>query len=158
MSGDIILDFFAGSGTTGEAVLKANKDGGNRRFILVQLPEALSEDDSSLTVKNEIELLDSYKLPRNLAYITADRLRRIMIGEGYDGRTDFKWIKDNKKYGHSLEVYYIKEKSIFDSSIFSEIDETAYGIEKIDTLEEKVEWVCKNFQKVARRLKDVTRD
>jgi adenine-specific DNA-methyltransferase len=37
---DIVLDFFAGSGVTGEAVLLANnQDGGNRRFLLVQLPE-----------------------------------------------------------------------------------------------------------------------
>lgn len=36
----IILDFFAGSGVTAQAVLEQNKrDGGNRRFILVQLPE-----------------------------------------------------------------------------------------------------------------------
>lgn len=37
---DIVLDFFAGSGTSGHAVMKLNaEDGGNRRFILVQLPE-----------------------------------------------------------------------------------------------------------------------
>ena len=36
---DIVLDFFAGSGTTGEAVLRLNQaDGGDRRFILVQIP------------------------------------------------------------------------------------------------------------------------
>ncbi|GGL16743.1 site-specific DNA-methyltransferase [Deinococcus radiotolerans] len=40
---DIVLDFFAGSGTTGQAVFEANmKDGGNRRFILIQLPEPLN--------------------------------------------------------------------------------------------------------------------
>lgn len=39
-NGDIILDFFAGSGTTAHAVLQLNvQDGGNRRFISVQLPE-----------------------------------------------------------------------------------------------------------------------
>ena len=39
-NGDIVLDFFAGSGTTGQAVLEQNTaDQGNRRFILVQLPE-----------------------------------------------------------------------------------------------------------------------
>lgn len=39
---DIVLDFFAGSGTTAHAVLAQNKlDGGNRRFILVQLPEPM---------------------------------------------------------------------------------------------------------------------
>lgn len=37
---DIVLDFFAGSGTTGHALAESNfKDGANRRYILVQLPE-----------------------------------------------------------------------------------------------------------------------
>ncbi|MBU6260044.1 MAG: site-specific DNA-methyltransferase [Burkholderiales bacterium] len=41
--GDLVLDFFAGSGTTGEAVVALNgQDGGNRRFVLVQLPESTS--------------------------------------------------------------------------------------------------------------------
>jgi adenine-specific DNA-methyltransferase len=40
---DLVLDFFAGSGTTGHSVYAANAaDGGNRRFILVQLPEQVS--------------------------------------------------------------------------------------------------------------------
>lgn len=39
-SDDLILDFFAGSGTTAHAVMQLNaEDGGNRQFILVQLPE-----------------------------------------------------------------------------------------------------------------------
>ena len=43
---DIILDFFAGSGSTGDAVMQANgEDGGNRRFILVQLPEPTGAND-----------------------------------------------------------------------------------------------------------------
>lgn len=42
---DIILDFFAGSGTTGQAVMEMNKaDGGKRQFILVQLPELTAAD------------------------------------------------------------------------------------------------------------------
>lgn len=44
--GDIVLDFFAGSGTTAHAVLDLNKqDGGNRKFILVQLPEPTGRAD-----------------------------------------------------------------------------------------------------------------
>lgn len=40
----VVLDFFAGSGTTAHAVMEANaEDGGNRRFILVQLGEAPNE-------------------------------------------------------------------------------------------------------------------
>lgn len=39
---DIVLDFFCGSATTGQAVLEKNaKDGGNRRFVLIQLPEPI---------------------------------------------------------------------------------------------------------------------
>jgi adenine-specific DNA-methyltransferase len=42
----IVLDFFAGSGTTAHAVLELNKeDGGNRKFILVQLPEPSGRED-----------------------------------------------------------------------------------------------------------------
>ena len=45
-SDDIILDFFAGSGTTGQAVLELNKsDGGHRKFSLVQLPEPTGRAD-----------------------------------------------------------------------------------------------------------------
>lgn len=50
--GDIVLDFFAGSGTTAEAVLRQNLDDGMRRsFILVQLPERIesSKTDRTLT-------------------------------------------------------------------------------------------------------------
>ncbi|MEI6747163.1 MAG: site-specific DNA-methyltransferase, partial [Methylococcaceae bacterium] len=47
---DIILDFFAGSGTTAHAVLDLNEqDGGNRQFICVQMPEVL--DDTSEAYK-----------------------------------------------------------------------------------------------------------
>jgi len=43
---DIILDFFAGSGTTAQAVLELNvQDGGKRKFILVQLPEPTGRTD-----------------------------------------------------------------------------------------------------------------
>ncbi len=43
---DIVLDLFAGSGTTAQAVLELNrKDDGNRRFIMVQLPERTTFQD-----------------------------------------------------------------------------------------------------------------
>jgi len=45
---DIVLDFFAGSGTTAQAVMEQNTlDGGSRRFILVQLPEPTPEDSEA---------------------------------------------------------------------------------------------------------------
>ena len=46
---DIILDFFAGSGTTAHAVMAQNlEDGGNRKFILVQLDEKIDEKNSKV--------------------------------------------------------------------------------------------------------------
>lgn len=44
----LILDFFAGSGTTADAVMQLNKeDGGNRKYILVQLPEKVSKNSEA---------------------------------------------------------------------------------------------------------------
>ncbi|MDF1543231.1 MAG: site-specific DNA-methyltransferase [Anaerosomatales bacterium] len=44
--GPLVLDFFAGSGSTGDAVMRLNaEDGGNRRFVLVQLPEKTGASD-----------------------------------------------------------------------------------------------------------------
>lgn len=71
----IILDFFAGSGTTGHAVLELNaEDNGNRRFILVQLPESIDEKKSKNAydfVKNTLGI-DEPKI----SDITQERLIR----------------------------------------------------------------------------------
>lgn len=57
-SNDIILDFFAGSGTTAQAVMELNaQDNGNREFILVQLDEAIDKSKSKTAYefcKNEL--------------------------------------------------------------------------------------------------------
>lgn len=46
---DVVMDFFSGTGSTGHAVLKQNhEDGGNRKFILVQLPVPLDKPESKL--------------------------------------------------------------------------------------------------------------
>jgi adenine-specific DNA-methyltransferase len=47
-TGEVVLDFFAGSGTTAHAVMAQNaKDGGNRKFILVQLPELVDPESEA---------------------------------------------------------------------------------------------------------------
>ena len=55
---DIILDFFSGSATTGEAVLELNayNEIGNRSYILVQLPEQINEDAFKIGYKNICEI------------------------------------------------------------------------------------------------------
>ena len=67
---DLILDSFAGSGTTAHAVLELNKeDGGNRKFILVQIPFDTKENEK-----------DNFNICQK---ITAERVRRIILGYTY---------------------------------------------------------------------------
>ena len=63
---DIILDFFSGSATTAHAVMKLNaEDGGNRKFIMVQLPEKTEEKS------------EAYKAGyKNICEIGKERIRR----------------------------------------------------------------------------------
>ena len=69
----IILDFFAGSGTTGQAVMDVNKeDGGNRKFILIQQREKIQHKHPA------------YKAGyRYITDITEERLRRAYPDEGF---------------------------------------------------------------------------
>jgi len=74
-NGDLVLDFFAGSGTTGHAVMAQNAaDGGNRRYIVVQLPEPL--DPENKDQKAAADFCDKLKKPRTIAELTKERLRR----------------------------------------------------------------------------------
>ncbi len=73
--GDIVLDFFAGSGTTGHAIMAKNlEDNLDTRFILVQLPEPF--DQYNKEQKAAIKLCDNLGKPRNIAELTKERLRR----------------------------------------------------------------------------------
>lgn len=68
---DIILDFFAGSGTTGHAVMQLNaEDGGNRKFILCQIDEHIKKD------KPAYKFCVENKLPPVISSITIERLKR----------------------------------------------------------------------------------
>jgi adenine-specific DNA-methyltransferase len=83
---DIILDFFAGSGTTGDALMQLNyKDCGSRKYILVQLPEKINSDKDKTAynyVKNELKVNEP-----TIFEITKERL--VKAGEKID--------EDNKK-------------------------------------------------------------
>lgn len=72
---DIVLDFFAGSGTSAHAVMMQNAlDGGQRRFITVQLPELLYAHQAS--DRAAIDFLKPIGKPCNIAEISKERLRR----------------------------------------------------------------------------------
>ena len=78
----VCLDFFAGSATTAHAIMNLNaKDGGNRKYILVQLPEDLEknyETSSSAgkkTIKVQIDYLNNINKPLYLDEIGQERIR-----------------------------------------------------------------------------------
>jgi adenine-specific DNA-methyltransferase len=90
----IVMDFFAGSGTTGQAVMQLNKDiGGDRRYILVQIPEQLDPEDAEQ--KAAAKFCDKLKKPRNIAELTKERLRRAgaQIGGGNGVDVGFRVYK-----------------------------------------------------------------
>jgi len=86
---DIILDFFSGSATTAHAVMQLNaEDGGNRRFIMVQLPEVCDEKS------------EAYKAGyMNICEIGKERIRRAgaQIASGDTGFRVFKLDSSNLK-------------------------------------------------------------
>ena len=94
----VVLDFFAGSGTTGQAVLELNKeDDGQRQFILVNTNEITN------TTPNGI-----------VSDVTSKRLKRVMTGECYDGTTGCKWIEKNTPLGGNLLVLDIVGDTVID--------------------------------------------
>lgn len=72
--GDIVLDFFAGSGTTGHSVMLSNS---HRQFILVQFPEAISAKDATSQRARAMGF-------KKISDITIDRCRRVI--KGYNGQ------------------------------------------------------------------------
>jgi adenine-specific DNA-methyltransferase len=72
---DVVMDFFAGSGSIGHAVMSQNaSDSSTRRFVLVQLPEPVSTEDSDQ--KAAAEFCKSHELAETIAELTKERLRR----------------------------------------------------------------------------------
>lgn len=80
----IIMDFFSGSGTTAHATFLQNMiDGGNRRFILVQIQEDLDDSLKRVTkksaqavIKNAINLCDQIHCDHSICTIAEERIRR----------------------------------------------------------------------------------
>jgi adenine-specific DNA-methyltransferase len=117
---DIILDFFAGSGTTAHAVMAQNlEDGGNRKYILVQLPEATDENS------------EAYKAGyTKISDITKERIKRVIKKLDYqDGfksyvldSSNFQVFKELKKRpGDSFDdIVKMLKMSIFTKNIFTQ--------------------------------------
>lgn len=91
----IILDFFAGSGTTGHAVMQLNtEDGGNRKFILCQIDEPIAKD------KPAYQFCTDNNLEPVISSITIERLHRAgekIKAEIEEENSKTGLFKENKK-------------------------------------------------------------
>lgn len=79
---EIIVDFFSGSATTADSIMRANQDEGNRKFIMIQLPENLEEsikkasNDDKIKLEKVIKFLKENNYPPTLDYIGFERIKR----------------------------------------------------------------------------------
>ncbi len=90
---NIVLDFFAGSGSTGHAIFKLNnKWKWKNRFILVQLPEPITNDNKEQQIAYKFCVENKLKL--NIAEISKHRLRKTIKKDLIKG--SFKVLKLNK--------------------------------------------------------------
>lgn len=97
----LVMDFFCGSGSTADAVMQLNaEDGGNRRFIMVQLPEPCEVDSSAFKAGYQ-----------TIAEISKERIRRAgkrtlgsQCHEDWDRDTGFRVLKVDSS--NMADVYY----------------------------------------------------
>ena len=110
---DIVLDFFSGSATTAHAVMQLNaEDGGNRKFIMVQLPEATDEKS------------EAYKAGyKNICEIGKERIRRAAkkIKEETNADIDYGFRVLKLDSSNMENVYYTPaettQQSFYDDNI-----------------------------------------
>jgi len=106
VSDDIILDFFSGSATTAHSILDLNKqDGGNRKFIMVQLPEPCDENSEAFKA--------GYK---TIAEIGKERIRRVI----------------KKLNSEDAEKEDSKQGIIFDNEEGSVLQDRGFKVFKLD--------------------------
>lgn len=129
--GDMILDFFSGSGTTAEATMLSELKGKKLNFILVQLNENLDEtiktatSKGKKTIQNAINFLDSIGKQHTIPEIGKERIRRAgdkIKKEHQEAQkldVGFRVLKLDSS--NMRDVYYtpaeFNEKTLFDTNI-----------------------------------------
>ncbi|MDX9798830.1 MAG: site-specific DNA-methyltransferase [Bacteroidales bacterium] len=134
----IILDFFSGSGTTGHAVMQLNsEDGGNRKFIMVQIPEECDEKSEAFKA--------GYK---NICEIGKERIRRAgkKIIEEQKQMLEAKKGELNKKMNGQMSLGNEKEL---------EVEELRQEIESIEKKIKNLDCGFRVFRLDSSNMKDV---
>lgn len=120
-SGDVVLDFFSGSATTAHAVMQLNaEDGGHRKFIMVQLPEATDEKS------------EAYKAGyKNICEIGKERIRRAGKKIKEEIKIAAPFEKAEKETGLAV-TYYDDEAKEYGNSVADKFD-GGFRVLKCDT-------------------------
>ena len=143
---DIILDFFSGSATTAHAVMQLNaEDGGNRKFIMVQLPELTDENSEAHKVgyKNICEIgkeriRRAGKKIENLDGLDGAIIAHRLIGKDKLTEKDVEEFKKSETYQQYLKDLDTGFKVFkLDSSNLKKWDNTP--TKDIDTIKERIQ-------------------
>lgn len=146
----LIMDFFAGSGTTAEAVMQQNiEDGGHRKFIMVQLPEKtyhINKDGKEIPTKGgKAAYEDGFK---SIDQISRERIRRaakkicedneLTLPENFDGSfKHYRVVKPVKQTLEEIEDFDPNNTNLFTDMVESfsshslDVDGDATGEETI---------------------------
>ena len=127
---DIILDFFSGSGTTAEAVMRANIEGNKYRYILIQLQENIdamlnsSSANARRIAENAVSVLDDLQKPHTITELAKERIRRAakkIAEEHPDAKFDggFRVLKCDSS--NMKDVYYNPDQ--YEPSLFSKLQD-----------------------------------
>lgn len=124
---DIVLDFFSGSATTAHAVLQLNaEDGGNRKFILVQIPEETEEDsEARLAGFNNICQIGKERIRRAGNKIKAEHTGATNLDTGF---RVFKLADSN------MQDVYFAPKELQQQDLFALVNNVKEGREDLDLL------------------------
>lgn len=124
-NGGIILDFFSGSGSTADAVMRLNaQDGKNRMFISVQLPEPLSEGNQDQ--RTGALYCKKYKFPQNIAEISKERIRRagqkVLAGHRHDRWNQDVGFRVLKIDSSNMSDVYYRPDEVNQDELFGQVD------------------------------------
>ncbi|UZH56322.1 site-specific DNA-methyltransferase [Salinimicrobium tongyeongense] len=144
----IVLDFFAGSGTTGDAVMELNaNDGGNRKYILVQLPEIIDPKKDKAAydfAKNKLSVKTPtiFDITKERLIRSAKRIEKENVDKPSSSKKELCEFCGKK---HTVEIPESKARDLSEMDLGLKIFETFPVWEDYNLKAEKLEAQTKLF-------------
>jgi adenine-specific DNA-methyltransferase len=146
----LVIDFFAGSGTTGHALMRLNReDGGNRRFVLVTNNEVSDTEASQMRKSGLAPGDDDWESLGIYQYVTRPRIEAAVSGKTPDGKTLEGEYKFSNEYPMAegfeenvefLELQYLDPNNVSRGKVFEKIAPLIWmkaGAGKVMLIEER---------------------